>query len=148
MSTEVIGVELEGVAELRRVLRGMSAEAQEQAVKAAAMAGAEPIRAAAAANAPVLKAPDPRRRAGNLKSKVTSWLSSLKPGAATVQVGINRRDLRVGVLAAFYAPWVEFGTKFMAAIPFLRQAFDAHYQEAGRRSIQVFEDFLAKWGAE
>lgn len=148
MSASVIAMQLEGVEELRRVLRGMGAEAQSTAVQEAARAGAEPIRAAAVANAPVLKAADPRRVAGNLKSKITAWEQTVKPGVVTWHIGVSRKDKRVGLLAAFYAGWVEYGTKAMAAIPFLRPAFDSKTKEAGERSFAAFRRFLARWGGE
>lgn len=148
MSVKVIGAQLEGVGELRRVFRGMTAEAQSTTVQAAARAGAEPIRAAAVARAPILKAPDPRRVAGNLKSKITAWADKVAPGVVTWNIGVSRRDKRVGVLAAFYAGWVEYGTRKMAAMPYLRPAFDASTRAAADRAFAEFRRMLASWGAE
>lgn len=148
MSTQVIGCQLEGVEDLRRVFRGMTEEAQTTAVQEAARAGAEPIRAAIAARAPILKAPDPRRVAGNLKSKITAWAQSVSAGVVTWNIGVSSRDKRVGLLAAFYAGFVEFGTRLMEAIPFVRPGFDSSYKAAAARSLEVFDAFLARWGGE
>ncbi len=148
MSTLVIGAQLEGLDELKRKFAAMSAEARTTAVQEAAAAGAEPIRVAAQANAPILKENDPRRVAGNLRSKITAWAQSIAPGVVTWNIGVSSRDKRVGLLAAFYAGWVEYGTKLMEAIPYLRPAFDAKVKEAADRSRAVFEAFVARWGGE
>jgi HK97 gp10 family phage protein len=148
VSQAVIGVTLENAQEFKRQLSRLSAEAREEVVVKAALAGAEPFRAAAVARAPVLKVPDPRRQAGNLKSKVSLWLQKKEPGMAQVQVGINRRDLRVGRWAVFYAGWVEFGTRFMDAIPFLRPAYDSEWRRAADITIGTFQTWLKRWGAQ
>lgn len=139
MST--IYARFEGADELKAVLKRMGDEARETLVDEVAMAGAQEILPEAIARAPVLKESDPRRVAGNLKAKISAWLLKKKPGEATAAVGISRRDMRVGILAAFYASWVEFGTKAMDAIPFLRPAFDAKASAAER----AMSDKAAAW---
>lgn len=118
-------VTFEGAEELKGVLRTMTDEARGDLVRDVAMAGAAEVLPDVIARAPVLKESDPRRVVGNLKSKIHAFMIKQKPNQATFGVGLSSADMHRGALAVFYASWVEYGTRFMAAIPFLRPAFDA-----------------------
>lgn len=138
MGFQVIGVSLENAAEFKAKLARMSEEARGRVVEDAALAGAQEFLSAAKANAPVLKKDDPRRVRGNLRDKISKMVLKRKPGRVTVGVGIGKRDMRAKVNGAFYAMMVEYGTRFMAAIPFLRPAFDTRKDAAGKTTIGVF----------
>lgn len=131
----------EGADQLKAVLRRIADESRDELVSEVAMEGAREVLPEAISRAPVLKDSDPRRIVGNLKAKISAFMLKVIPGQATAVVGIGRRDMRVGNNAAFYASWVEFGTKKMAAIPFLRPAFDARKDAAEKRMT----DFVVKW---
>jgi HK97 gp10 family phage protein len=54
-------------------------------------------------------------------------LVPVKTGFLRDSIAYDVRDLTIYFDAfAFYAPFVEFGTRFMAARPFIRPAVDAH----------------------
>lgn len=142
MAFKVVGVGVTNAAEFKAKLAAMAKEARTEVVEAAALNGAEEFVAAAQANAPLLKADDPRRVRGNLRMKIKKFLLKKKDGSVTVGVGIDKKGMRDKLLGAFYALWVEYGTRFMAPIPYLRPAFDAKHQAAGRRAIGTFEAWL------
>ncbi|WP_283149735.1 HK97-gp10 family putative phage morphogenesis protein [Silvimonas soli] len=123
-------VKLTGLDDLKRKLRELPKRVETRVVKVALKKGGEIIRDAAISRAP--------EDSGLLKKNIVYRALSAKKG----QVGVrkqaqkhvdnpqNRRMRRVGKRyysdgPAFYGRFVEFGTKNMAAHPFMRPAFDA-----------------------
>ncbi len=147
MARAVVGVSFQNAAEFKAQLAVMTEQARQEVAEQAALAGAEQFLAAAKANAPVLKKDDPRRVRGNLRDKIAKMVLSRKPGVVTVGVGIGKEDMRAKVNGAFYALMVEYGTRFMAAIPFLRPAFDVKKDAAAQDTIGSFKGWLRVWGA-
>lgn len=129
-------------AEFKAKLAQMTAEARTEVVKQAALDGAEEFYQTMRSNAPVLQKDDPRRTRGNLRDKISKMLLKSSEGIATVGVGIGKQDMRKKSGGAFYALWVEYGTKFMAAMPFMRPAFDSKKDQAARRTIGTFTAWL------
>lgn len=147
MAFKVVGVSLQGAAEFKAKLAQMTEEARGEVVEKAAMDGAAPILWEAVRRAPVLKEPDPRRIAGNLATKIDRMLLKKEPGKVTVGVGIGKRAMRDKVWGVFYVLWVEFGTRFMDALPFLRPAYDAKKDEAAATTIGTFQTWLGKFAS-
>jgi len=135
---QIVGVSLQNAAEFKAKLARMGAESRGQIVEDAAVAGGREFLAAAKANAPVLKKDDPRRVRGNLRDKIALMVLKREAGRVTVGVGIGKSDYRAKVNGAFYALMVEYGTRFMEALPFLRPAFDARKDAAGKVTIGAF----------
>src|SRR6266705_517858 len=98
----------EGLDDLNQVLLAIALRFRETALKKAAMAGAQLIRDEAAERAP--------RRTGVLAEEemISSARSASAKFQATVHIGPSAR--------AFYGAFVETGTIYMRAEPFLRPA--------------------------
>ena len=148
-------VRMHGLEALKQTLNALPAKLGERAVRAALRAGAQTIRKQAQANAPVLKVPDPRRKAGTVKASITTRKSkrdkygvyvSVKPltgkqilsfrqaNGAKKGKGANNPD------DPFYWVFREFGTADQAAEPFMRPA----YEEKKYEALQQFEGILKK----
>lgn len=125
MANGLIIVEVEGLRELERALAQLPREVGKRALDGALKDGAEPIVDDAERRAPVLKEPDPRREPGVLRRAIRAVaLRRPLPGmSATVQVLPKSRGR--GPDDPWYWKLVEYGTSKMAAIPFLRPAFEA-----------------------
>lgn len=106
MAFKVIG----GVGLVRK-LKSLPRQLDQKALKDAVHAGAEPIQHLMSALAPRGTPAEP-----NLSNVVVTDVKSREPMRAAVWIGPSRD--------AFYAYFVEFGTKHMAAQPFARPAFD------------------------
>lgn len=134
-------VTIEGLTELKQALRQLPQELTHKVLKGALTDGAHEIEHEAERRAPILKTPDPRRKPGTLRRRMSSigLRTAVRPYQATVLV--YPRPLSRGKVTAFkrstgkgasdnpddpfYWRFVEYGTRFMAAIPFLRPAFEA-----------------------
>lgn len=106
MAFKVIG----GIA-IERQFKTILRELDQKALREAVHAGAEPIQNLMSALAPRGTPAEP-----NLSNVVVTDVKSREPMRAAVWIGPSRD--------AFYAYFVEFGTKHMAAQPFARPAFD------------------------
>ncbi|SCX88468.1 HK97-gp10 family putative phage morphogenesis protein [Paracoccus tibetensis] len=96
---------------------------------------------------PVLKEPDARRRAGALRDSIGwTWgqapkgsmvIAAMKGAGAggdlTITIYAGSRDKSRGPDDAFYARWVEFGTKNMPAQPYFYVSYRANKRRAGRK---------------
>ena len=144
-------IKVHGLQELSQTLMKLPAELEKRVIMGALRAAGQTIRKEAMARAPILQEPDPRRRAGTLlksisvrrvKGKVAVYvgvfglsgkrMAAFKAGGGTK--GANNPD------DPYYWKWVEYGTKKMAARPFLRPAFEAKKFEA----IRLFEAYMKK----
>lgn len=130
-----IKVTVSGIPELKRALRGLSADMRRKVIRSALRKGAAVIQERAKALAPVLSKPAPFRRPGTVRKRITVRASKFARQAGNVGVFINVRPIRgsaqvrrYGRASAhnpndpFYWRFLEFGTKKMAARPFLAPA--------------------------
>ena len=122
----------EGLDDLQQVILAVGLHFRQVALKKAAMAGAQLIRDEAADRAP--------RRTGVLAEEemITAPRTSGNSYNATVHIGPSA--------LAYYGEFVEMGTIFMKAEPFLRPALEAKGEEAAQLAADVlqleFDQFL------
>lgn len=122
--TEKYSVSIEGADEIVKILKDIGVEAN-AVLEAAATAGAEIAYADAKAKAPVGEGkkygakPHPP---GNLRDSI-KIVKARKSGAGKVK-GRATASVKYDTKKAFYAPFVEFGTKHSRANPVLRNAID------------------------
>ena len=148
-------VKVHGLQELSQTLMKLPAELEKRVIMGALRAAAQTIRKEAIVRAPVLQIPDPRRRAGTLKKNIS--VRRVK-GETAVYVGVfgaSRKKIAAFKASGggkgannpddpYYWRWVEFGTKFQPARPFLRPAFEAKKYEALRKFEEYMKKRLAK----
>ena len=144
-------IKVHGLQELSQTLMKLPAELEKRVIMGALRAAGQTIRKEAMARAPILQEPDPRRRAGTLRKSIS--VRRVK-GKVAVYVGVfGLSGKRMAAFKAgggtkgannpddpYYWKWVEYGTKKMAARPFLRPAFEAKKFEA----IRLFEAYMKK----
>ena len=106
MAMKVIG----GLA-LQKTLKAIPRELTDKTLQEAVFAGAVPIQDLMSALAPRGDPAEP-----NISNVVVNKVRKSPPGSAGVWIGPSQD--------AFYAYFVEFGTKHMKAQPFARPAFD------------------------
>ncbi len=99
-------------ARLKALSKGIDVDLAEEAM----LEAAEPMRAEASGNAPV--------RTGLLAGDISLAVQAQEPGAATVALRIAK---------AFYWRFVEFGTRFRPAHPFIRPAYDTQKDATVKR---------------
>jgi HK97 gp10 family phage protein len=122
----------EGLDDLNQTLIAVALRFRETALKKAAMAGAQLIRDEAADRAP--------RRTGVLAEEetITAPRASSSKFQATVHIGPSA--------LAFYGEFVEKGTIYMRAEPFLKPALEAKAEEAAQLAADTlaseFDSFL------
>lgn len=158
-------VTIEGLRELQAALKELPRQLHRRVLNSALMTGGRLIAKEASIRAPVLQAPDPRRKAGTLARNIRS--RPIRPEySATVMVGVrslSRKQVAAFKKAArrggaanpddpFYWRFVEFGTSKMAARPFLRPAFESRKLQAAneikdalRIRIEREANKLRKW---
>jgi HK97 gp10 family phage protein len=106
---------IKGAAELERAMRDYGPRFANNQSGKALRAAAKPIVKTARALVPV--------RTGALKKSITTKLGRVKNGQRTIKIGFRTPASR-------YAHLVEYGTRFMAARPFMRPALDTGAQTA------------------
>jgi HK97 gp10 family phage protein len=144
-------VRIEGLQQLSQTLMKLPARLEKNVILGALRAAGQVIRREAMARVPVLQKPDPRRRAGTVRKNITVRRArgrlAVYVGVASIskkanaafkagggQKGANNPD------DPYYWTWIEFGTKFQPARPFLRPAFEAKKYEALRK----FDEYMKK----
>lgn len=150
-------VQLEGVDELKRALADVSKQIRTKAVRAALREGGKVIQREARSTVPVLKKPTPTRRPGTIKRNIVVRASKFARRDKNEGVYVSVRPLRgartqkLGKASAnnpndpFYWWFVEFGTKFQKARPFMRRAVDTHGQQAIKKFMQVAVPMIQKY---
>lgn len=131
-------LEVQGLPELLRKLRGLPDQVRAKVIKGAVASGAAVIKNEAISRAPIYSGkvgknhPPPgalkaaiyqARLLKECTGTVEAWLVSVRKGpraAASVRGNVD----------AYYATWVEYGTVKMGAKPFMRPAFEAKKNEA------------------
>ena len=143
-------VRIEGLDELKRKLAEIPRAMRKRVLRNALAAGAREVRDVAKRNAPVmtlgtsLKAP--YRKPGTVKQAIRVRTSKADRKAGDVGVFVNVKPAKAGQRGAkspndpFYWRWLEFGTRKMAARPFLQQATSAL-----PKALAIFEARIAKW---
>lgn len=128
-----------GIPELKEALdklpKAISGRALDNAVRKATNVITDEIRA----RAPMRTDPTPkrlsdksdkRRKPGYLKKKVGTQRINVTYTSAYYTAGMRHNAFTGKARGAFYAYFVEYGTKHMAAKPFIRPAYDAKKTEA------------------
>ncbi|MEY8174036.1 HK97-gp10 family putative phage morphogenesis protein [Burkholderia multivorans] len=117
-------VQILGLADLQADFLRLAKAQSTKALRRATVAGANVIRDEARARAP--------KKTGKLKRNIVT--SALKqkdsPGIATAGVRVRTKGKADSPNNAFYWRFVELGTQFMKAEPFMRPAFDASIAQA------------------
>lgn len=119
-----VRVRVDGTGDLIRKLRKLDDNMSAQALANATRAGALLIEGRAKELAPV--------RTGTLRRSIHTEIAESTPTHATVLVGTD----------TFYAPFQEFGTRFMRAHPFLRPALDEMHGAAQKGIRASLADLL------
>lgn len=130
-----VTVKIEGLGELRRALMALPDKIRRKALLKPMRAAMKVVLQAARDAAPVLQTPDPRRTKGTVKKALTIRTSKESRRAGNVGLFINVRPLNkaraqtavrkgrtVRSVDPFYWRFLEFGTRKMAARPFLTPA--------------------------
>lgn len=142
-------VEVQGLKELADALRALPTEISGKSggplAKGLRSAG-NVIRDEAKRKAPVLSEPSKYRKPGTVRDAIKTRRDRIQAPGATETFEVYVQKAKGGKRGTFspddpyYWPFVEFGTKKMAARPFLRPAFEAKKDEA----LRTFETTLAK----
>ena len=130
-----VTVKIEGLGELRRALMALPDKIRRKALIKPMRAAMKVVLQAARDAAPVLQTPNPRRTRGTVKKALTVRVSRESRRAGNVGLYVNVRPLNkaramkavkkgraVRSVDPFYWRFLEFGTRKMAARPFLRPA--------------------------
>ena len=157
---DVLSVRLDGVEDLKVALADGSKQIRTRAVRNALREAGKVIQAAARAAAPVLKVPTSRRNAGTVKKNILVRASKFARQAGDEGVYINVRGIRgkarvkkLGRGGArnpndpYYWQFLEFGTRKMAARPFLRPAATSKGLEAIRMFMEAVVPQIEKLNA-
>jgi len=142
-------VKIEGLADMESAMRVLTQDLRRKVSRKALREAARPIVQAAKAQAPVLKGEHPYRLPGTVKRSIRVVSSKVYRGQSgeygVFVTAFKRRSLG-GKRSArnpfdpFYWRFLEFGTKKMAARPFMVPAFEAKKSEA----LRIVQDALAR----
>lgn len=138
--------QIRGFDDLAAKLREIPKAMRKRVLRNALAAGGRLVRDTARANAPVLQASVPYRTPGLLRKQIVVRTSKVARRAGDLGVFVNVRPAKSGERGAksrldpFYWRFVNFGTKKMAARPFLSNA-------AGRlpAALAVFQEQVGRW---
>lgn len=141
--------QIKGFDDLAAKLREIPKAMRTRVLRNALAAGGRLVRDAAKANAPVLQGTAPYRTPGLLKKSIVVRTSKRDRRSGDVGVFVSVRPAKRGQRGAkspndpFYWRFVNFGTKKMAARPFLTNA-------AARlpAALAVFQAQVGKWIAK
>lgn len=143
---------VEGLQELRRTLKELPRRTQKKITRKAVSEGAKPIVKKAKQLVPLLKAPVPHRKRGTVRknirykvrvsgdnAEVSIWVKGLASEkivnfkASTGKAGRDNPD------DPFYWWFVEFGTRKMAARPFMRPAYESEKDNAFHKILESID---------
>lgn len=135
--SNVVTAKVEGLRELDQELRALGPRLARGGLRSAVNAGAQVIKKAAQSLAPV--------RTGRLSRKAiyvrrAKELSSSFSQSYVVAVRTGRKQAKKD-RDAYYWWFLEFGTRFVAAMPFMRPAFEGKKNEA----FSAIRGKLANW---
>lgn len=165
MSDDYVTFEVKGLAELQEKLEALPEKLARTGIKKALKAGANPIREAMVATAPVnvgdIRFP-PRYLADHLGTKIKMSREGLagtafigpnakaeyplyQSGAFKIIRKANGKIKKVGRIAVMtVARWLEFGTKKMGKRPFMTQAFESNKFQALEAITETLSDAVEK----
>ncbi len=122
-----MSIKIEGLdALLRSISQLTNAVQAQEALTAVLEEVAEPIRASAAAKAPL--------DTGRLRASITVQPLQNKKGEVSIAIGVTGDG--------FYGRFHEYGTQFIPARPFMRPAFDQHKAATERRIAGLMWDLV------
>ena len=143
-------VHIEGLDNLKRKLAEVPKALRKRVLRNALAAGAREVRDVAKRNAPVMtlgtSLSAPYRKPGTVKQAIRVRTSKADRRAGDVGVFVNVKPAKAGQRGArnpndpFYWRFLEFGTRKMAARPFLQTATSAL-----PKALAIFEARIAKW---
>ena len=143
-------VRIEGLDELKRKLAEVPKAMRKRVLRNALAAGAREVRDVAKRNAPVMtlgtSLSAPYRKPGTVKQAIRVRTSKADRRAGDVGVFVNVKPAKAGQRGArnpndpFYWRFLEFGTRKMAARPFLQRATSAL-----PKALTIFQERVAKW---
>ena len=144
----MISAKVRGIPELKAALAGLVPKLRRQVLRNALAAGARIVRDEARRRAPVLQPTlrAPYRKPETVRKAISVRTSKVARRAGDVGVFVNVRPAKRGQRGAknkndpFYWRFLEFGTKHMAARPFL--------QAGAGRLMQALEKFKAVIGPQ
>lgn len=146
----VEGVQVRGLEEFKRKAAEIPRAMRAKVLRDALRAGAREVRDTAKRNTPVLSLggsiQTPYRKPGTVKKAISVRTSRVARRTGDVGVFVNVRPAKKGARGAksssdpFYWRFLEFGTKFMRARPFLQRGADRLPQ-----ALKIFEERIAKW---
>lgn len=139
---------ISGLKELQAAIKELPANIAKNVLRGAVNAGATVIREEAKARAPKSEGPAIKGQPmpGTLKRALYQKQIREKSSAVLqtffvgVRQGRSAKKTKKGNLDAWYARFVEFGTRKMAARPFMRPAFEAKKEAA----VQAIKDYLQR----
>jgi len=142
--------EVVGLPDLKRQLEALPRVMRRRVLRNALAAGARLVRDEARRRAPVLSPENsrraPYRQPGTVRKAISVRTSKDARREGNVGVFVNVRPARKGAAGArnpqdpFYWRFLEFGTKKMAARPFLQPA-----TAQLRQALTVFETEVVRW---
>lgn len=141
-----MAAEVQGIADLRAKLQEIPKALRRRVLRNALAAGARLVRDEARRAAPVLKVPTKARATGTLRKAISVRTSKDARKQGNVGVFVNVRPARSADRGAksqrdpFYWRFLEFGTRFIQPVGFLRQGSGKL-----RESLQVFETQVVRW---
>jgi HK97 gp10 family phage protein len=124
---------------LEKALASLAPAMEKRVAKGAIRAGAVVIRKEARDNAPV--------RGGTLRRAI-QVVARKGPGALVSVVVRRGRKFRSRRQDAWYAGFVEFGTRYQPARPFMRRALDTKSNEAVKKTGEYIRTRFSKIVAE
>ena len=125
-----------GLKELQKALAELPQGIARNVLRGAVNAGATVIKTEAKARAPALTGVLKRALyQKQIREKSNLLLQTFFVG---VRQGKSSKKTKKGVIDAFYARFVEFGTSKMPARPFMRPAFESKKEAA----VQAIKDYL------
>jgi HK97 gp10 family phage protein len=128
-----VTVKVEGLKEIEDALAAAGPKLARGAVVKALKKGGAVFLARAKARAPILAEATPNRRPGELRDAIAE-VDRMDPrkqqGRARVGLKYNKAAKKGSQDPGVYGLFVEFGTKNMAAQPYMRPAFDEAKAEA------------------
>lgn len=143
-------VQVKGLDELKRKLAEVPKAMRKRVLRNALAAGAREVRDVAKRNAPVMtlgtSLSAPYRKPGTVKQAIRVRTSKADRRAGDVGVFVNVKPAKAGQRGAknpndpFYWRFLEFGTRKMAARPFLQRATSAL-----PKALTIFQERVAKW---
>lgn len=148
-----VRVELDGLAAADRKLAVLPVRVARNVLVRMIRAVGRPIVNDARRRAPVLAKPDPRRTKGLLKRSIRTKVTRI-PNQFSIEAVVGVRKLAVRQIMSykrrtgrsgasnpsdpFYYRFVERGTRYQAARPYLRPAFESRREDAVRAARDVF----------